>query len=307
MIIFAHTDAHHTKDNDLVIDCKVGGNPLPIVEWFKNDAPVELNERVQQVESAEGQSAVMISTPTTADSGRYKCRATNKLGTVEQEHEVVFTPPVVPVSGRREYSKAKKDPGDDIMGGDEPAPAAPPVKEKAAPPPAPATRHVQIQEQPEKARGTKTEYEEFVAPLGGYKTSMVLEEVEYVRRHVVPSMRDIRNVSRNQLSFGTNLTNRVVAEGGRAKLSCYVAGPDPLPRWTKDDVALKFGAKYKNASGDGIIGMEVMNCRPDDSGQYELTVRNSVSCITTMCKLEVYKVRKSTDLKPTFTRNLKRK
>lgn len=275
---------------------------MPVVEWFKDGAPVELNERVQQVENADGQSALIINKPTTADSGQYRCVAKNKQGSAEQTHEVIFTPPVVPVAGRREYKKpvAVDTPADDTDDNEAPEPKADKV-------PPPAQRHVQIKvEDKTPARGTKTEYED-VKPSSGYKSSMVIEEVEYVRRHVLPSMKEILKSGRCKLSFATHLTNRVVAAGGRAKLSCAVLGPDAMARWTKDDVAIKYGTKYKNASGEGIVGIEVQNCRPDDSGLYELTVKNQVSCLTSVCRLEVYSVRKATgDLKPTFTRNLKR-
>lgn len=253
------------------------------------------------METADGQSALIINKPTTADSGQYRCVATNKLGAAEQTHEVIFTPPIVPVAGRREYKKPApvEAPADDADDSE----TAEPKAEKV-----PAQRHVQIKvEDKTPARGTKTEYED-VKPTAEYKSSMVIEQVEYVRRHVLPSMKEILKSGRSKLSFATHLTNRVVAAGGRAKLSCAVLGPEAMARWTKDDVALKYGSKYKNASGEGIVGIEVQNCRPEDSGLYELTVKNQVSCLTSVCRLEVYSVRKATgDLKPTFTRNLKRK
>lgn len=292
---------HHTKENDLVIDCKVGGNPLPLVEWFKDDAPVELNARIQQVEAADGQSQLIISTPTPDDSGTYLCRATNRLGTVEQSHPVVFTPPIIPVTGRRERQPKVAPPADETA---DPQAAAP---KKPEPKVAIVLPQVQISTEP--ARGTKTELFEAEPPSGGYKLSVEPVSIDYVRRHVVPSMKEIRNAARSKLSLATHLQNRVVAQGTRVKLSCLVLGPEPLARWTKDDEAIKYGAKYKNASGDGICGIEVLNCRPSDSGQYELTVKNQVSCLTSVCRLEVYSVGKSSassDVKPTFARIMKR-
>lgn len=271
---------------------------MPVIEWFKDGEPVELNERIQQVENADGQSELIFNKPTPADSGLYKCVATNSLGTVEQEHPVVFTPPTIPATGRREYPKRVKaevieDESDETK-----------VVEKEPPPPVVAPRHVHIVEE-SKVHGAKTEFDDGPA-LGGFKTHMVLDKVEYVRRHLVPSMREIRDATRCKLSFATHLTNRVVAEGMRAKLSCVVQGPGPIPRWTKDDVAIKYGSKYKNACSDGICGIEIMNCRREDSGRYELSVKNAVSCLTSECQLEVYSVRKSSDVAPMFIRNLKR-
>lgn len=295
------TDVHHTKENDLIIDCKVGGNPLPIVEWFKDEAPVELNERIQQVECADGQSQLIINSPTTADSGTYACRATNRLGTLEQSHPVVFTPPIIPVTGRRERAPKVEPAAEDSTEKE--------TKELTRPVPKVAIVLPQVHISTEPARGTKTELFEAEPPSGGYKLSIQTDPVEYVRRHVVPSMKEIRNAARSKLSLATHLMNRVVVEGSKAKLYCLVLGPEPLARWTKDDVAIKYGSKYKNASGDGICGIEVLNCRVSDSGQYELTVKNQVSCLTSVCQLEVYRVGKAmatADVKPTFARNMRR-
>lgn len=273
IIYLSPTDVYHTKDNDLIIDCKVRGNPRPTIAWTKDNVPVVFDERTQQVENNEGQCELVINDPKPSDSGTYVCTATNKLGSQTQEHKVVFTPSSVPMSRRESgLSSAKNESG----GG---ATATEGTTDDSTPRP----------------------------PSGRQATKPEEPAEEYVRRHLPPTAEEILAATKNKLSFVTHLTNRVFPAGSRVKLACVVQGPEPNPRWLKEENPISFGARFKNASRDGICGLEILNVTPEDSGTYTLIVRNSDCNITSSCSLNVYETSSTADFAPTFTRNLKRK
>lgn len=110
--------------------------------------------------------------------------------------------------------------------------------------------------------------------------------------------------ARLAIHFSTNLTNRVVAEGSKVRLTCCLEGADPLIRWTKDNQPVVFGTKVRNASQNGLCVVELTSASVGDSGIYKCWARNESGEAETSGKLEIYPVAKSSDLTPTFTRAL---
>lgn len=135
----------------------------------------------------------------------------------------------------------------------------------------------------------------------------VKSEPVFERRSVGLSIEEMMKITRNQLFFVTNLSNRVFPENAKVKLSCVVQGPDPNIRWIKDDTPIVYSARVKNLSRDGLCVLEISSCTPDDSGIYKIIAKNQDSEITCTCKLQVYATSQVADIEPTFTRNLKRK
>lgn len=142
-------------------------------------------------------------------------------------------------------------------------------------------------------------------PSGKPKAEPVVETTSS-RRYAGPSIEEMLQATRNKLSFVTHLTNRVFPENSKVKLSCVVQGPDPNIRWIKDGAPIVYSSRIKNLSREGLCVLEISNCVPDDSGDYQLLARNPDSEITCSCKLQVYATSQTSDFKPTFTRNLKR-
>lgn len=127
------------------------------------------------------------------------------------------------------------------------------------------------------------------------------------RRYPPPSIEDMMRAIRNKLCFVTILTSRVCPENTNIKLSCVVQGPDPMARWIKDNVPVVYSSRIKNMSRNGVCVLDITGCLPEDSGVYQLIVRNQDSDITCSCSLQVYATEHNDDLAPTFTRNLRRK
>lgn len=270
-------DIYHGPEKDLVIDCKVRGNPRPLITWLKDDLPLEFDERMQQIEHLDGVCELIIHQPTTKDSGKYTCTATNSIGSQTTSHLVEYVPhPSLPGSRRdsgmasgRESSAATSDNESDDK-----------KDEKAA---------------AGKGKGK-----------GGPKLPPSSKAQEYQsRRPVAPTLEELLKASRSKLSFVTHLTNRVFPEGTKAKLACVVQGPDPNVRWLKNDQPVVYSPRVRNLSREGLCAIEIDKCTVDDSGTYTVVVRNQESGIECSCNVQIYETKGSADLAPTFTRSLK--
>lgn len=111
--------------------------------------------------------------------------------------------------------------------------------------------------------------------------------------------------ARIQIHFQTKMSNRVVAEGTKVKMTCYVAGADPFIRWFKDDQPVVFSPKCRQLSSNGLCILELTSPTVADAGVYRCYARNDSGEAETTAKLEVYTKGDSADLAPTFTRSLK--
>lgn len=267
-------DVYHAQEKDLVVDCKVRANPRPVVNWQKDNLPIEFDERMQQIEHLDGVCELIIHQPTVKDSGLYTCTATNSIGTQTTTHQVDYTPhPSLPGS-RRDSGMASSVAESDTGEKDDDK------KDDAS----------------TKGKGAKK-----LPP-----SSKTESKVEYSsRRQAAPTIEELLKASRAKLSFVTHLTNRVFPEGSRVKLSCIVQGPDPNIRWMRNDQPVVYSPRVRNLSRDGLCVLEIATCTLDDSGLYTCIARNQESDISCGCNVQVYETKGTADLLPTFTRSLK--
>lgn len=90
MIYCLFVDTYHLAENELILECRIRGQPLPTITWLKNDKPV-LSERYQAHYLADGVCRLTISNPTTEDSGKYTCKAESSVWSDKITHDVFFT------------------------------------------------------------------------------------------------------------------------------------------------------------------------------------------------------------------------
>lgn len=83
-------DTYHLAENELVLECRIRGQPLPTITWLKNDKPI-LSERYQAHYLADGVCRLTISNPTKEDSGKYTCKAESSVWSDKITHDVYFT------------------------------------------------------------------------------------------------------------------------------------------------------------------------------------------------------------------------
>lgn len=263
---------YHSRENDLIVDCKVSGNPRPVINWFKDDMAIELDERVQQVEHGDGGCELIINKPTSKDSGNYSCVATNSLGTLKNSHFVELSG--LPMS-RRESSGSEAEKKEGLTNGDSGEAGDEEGKSKG------------------KGKGKgKAKKQDDTEPASDGGSS----------RRYVPELPN----PKNKLNFITHLSNRTFAEGTKVKLTLVVQGPDPNIRWLKDGNPIVYGPRVKNMSKEGgLCVLEITKAIPDDTGIYTCLVKNQDSSIESSAKLHIYETKQSSDFVPTFTRAIK--
>lgn len=103
-------------------------------------------------------------------------------------------------------------------------------------------------------------------------------------------------------SFMKNLT---IEEGNRAKFVCSVIGQVDTVEWFKDNVPLQpeLDRRYRFInSGDAIVGLEIHDVTPNDSGFYTCTINGRRNSVTSSSKLTVYEAYKSHKKSLTYDR-----
>lgn len=65
--------------NDVSMDCRVSGSQPMTIVWFKDDQEIELGAKFQS-EFKDSSATLRVSRLEKADSGVYKCKATNSAG-----------------------------------------------------------------------------------------------------------------------------------------------------------------------------------------------------------------------------------
>lgn len=84
-------------------------------------------------------------------------------------------------------------------------------------------------------------------------------------------------------SFTFLLRPRVMQEKDTCKLLCCLSGkPFPTVKWYKDKRELS-KYEYSMSHSDGVITMEIVGCRPSDSGKYTCVATNCHGTDETSC------------------------
>lgn len=77
--------------------CRISGDPTPTVEWFKNSLPLATDDRVT-TGSAGDMNYVNFLEVKNKDEGRYRCVATNEVGSVSTTADLTIESSVRPPS-----------------------------------------------------------------------------------------------------------------------------------------------------------------------------------------------------------------
>lgn len=82
------SDSYHAHSNQLILECKVHGDPNPTIDWYKNGVKLTKNQHISFKENIEGVRQLIITDPDWSDNGSYKCEATNSAKSTEINHIV---------------------------------------------------------------------------------------------------------------------------------------------------------------------------------------------------------------------------
>lgn len=272
--------------NEIYLETHVRGQPRPTIEWFKDSVAIDRNDtKYKQIDHPDGTCELVVNYPKKTDCGKFVCKATNRAGGSEIAHNVLFESKEAHIADNRHRvyhadrpvrgkSEAVQENGGDAAVAEEEKPG---------------------EEGKGKGRGRGKGAASSTAAAPAAASSEPPAKVKETRE------------PRKGINFASKLSNRVVAEGSKVKLTCYLEGADPAVRWLKGDQPVVYGPKCRQSNNNGVCVLEFAAVTEADSGSYTCFARNLSGEVTTTANLEVFPNPNpgSGDIAPTFTRNIK--
>lgn len=284
-------ETYHLNSNELILETGVRGQPTPQVQWFKDSIEIQSGGRYQIIEHQDGTCELIIDRPDNKDSGKYVVKAESRAGKMEISHYVLF-------EGKAHHI------ADNIHGvfhADKsllrPKEAEKPAPVKAAPAPAAAGEEgaeASEEEGKGKRRGRKK---------GDPEDEGASSATDYASD--TASMSSKRREKNIGIHFSTSMRDRVVAEGSKVKISCFLEAKEPNVKWFKDEEPIQNSPKIRGRYSEGLCLLEINSATPEDNGVYKCWGRDETGDASTSCRLEVYEDPGTGDVPPTFTRNIK--
>lgn len=282
------------------------GRPRPNVEWFKDSVKVEKdNPKYHQIDHPDGTCELIVNFPHPNDSGKFVCKAFNRAGESEilhpmifegKEHHVINNRHRVYHADHQRVEQAKIDARGGI-----PLPAAPEKVVKAAETNADGTPTGSGTGTPASGKGKGRG-----RGGGNTRTESSPAPAEQPAAAAPPAPRkEEKRESKIGIYFASKLSDRVVVDGSKVKLTCYLEGTEPVVKWFRDDQPIVYSAKCKQSNLNGVCTLQLDAVVEADSGVYKCTAKNQSGEVTTTCNLQVFPSPGSGDAPPTFTRALK--
>ncbi|XP_033252965.1 muscle M-line assembly protein unc-89-like isoform X1 [Drosophila miranda] len=286
-------DTYHLNTNELILETAVRGQPTPEVQWFKDSIEIQSGGRFQLIEHQDGSCELHIDRPDNKDSGKYVVKAESRAGKMEISHYVLFESMAHHIADNihgvfhadKNLLRAKEEkekPSEDCR---KPAPAA------AAPE---AESEAETEEGKGKRRGHKADDDEGVS--SAYASDYASDSGS------ISSKRREKNIV---IHFSTSMRDRVVAEGSKVKISCFLDAKEPQVKWFKDGEQLVNGPKIRGRYSEGLCLLEITSATAEDNGEFKCWGRDETGEASTSCRLEVFEDAGTGDVPPTFTRNIK--
>ncbi|KAH8347927.1 hypothetical protein KR084_002412 [Drosophila pseudotakahashii] len=277
-------ETYHLNTNELILETAVRGQPTPEVQWFKDSIEIQSGGRYQLIEHQDGTRELIIDRPDNKDSGKYVLKAESRAGKMEISHYVLFEGQAHHISdnihGVFHADKSLLRPKE----------VEKPVEKKPAPAAA-GEPESEAEDGKAKKRGRKDEDES-----SAYATDNASDTAS------LSSKRREKNIA---IHFSTSMRDRVVAEGSKVKISCFLEAKEPQVKWFKDGEQIQNSPKIRGRYSEGLCLLEVMSATAEDNGEYKCWGRDETGEASTSCRLEVYEDPGTGDVPPTFTRNIK--
>lgn len=252
------------------------------------------NPKYQIFAHPDGTHELIVNYPHPNDSGKFVCKAYNRAGESSILHPMLFEGKEAHIVNNRHrvfhadqqrLQRAKIDARGGI-----------PLPQEERPPEPPAPRHGSSGTPaglPRSGTGTRTESSPApaAAPVESYAPA--------------GRQKEEKRESKVGIHFASKLSDRVVVDGSKVKLTCYLDGTEPVIKWFKDEQQLAYSPKCKQSNLNGVLTLEFPAATEADSGVYKCVAKNNSGEVTTTCNLQVFPSPGSSDAKPTFTRSLK--
>ncbi|XP_061389091.1 muscle M-line assembly protein unc-89 [Musca vetustissima] len=283
-------ETYHLNTNELILETGVRGEPTPTIQWLKDNIDIEEGGRIHKFHHADGTLELVIDCPNPKDKGKYIVRAENSAGKAEITHLVAFE--------GKEHHIADNIHG--VFHADKSL-LKPKQVEEEKPKAAPASA-ADASDSETDSKGKKKvrkprkddESEAEAASASIYVSDVASETGSLKKREKVIG-----------IYFPTNMKDRVVAEGSKVKISCFLESKEPQVKWFKNGEPLQNSPKCRGRYNEGLCILEIPAATLEDAGEYKCWARDETGEASTFCRLEVYSDPGSGDTPPTFTRNIK--
>lgn len=285
--------------NELILETGVRGVPTPEIHWFKDMVELTQGGKYHMLEHQDGTIELVIDYPDQKDSGKYVIKAESRAGKAEISHYVLF-------EGKAHHI------ADNIHGvfHADKSLLRPKTKDeepvKATPAPAAAAAAAETDTDAEEAgsKGAKGRR------MSRRKSRRGGDEEEEGVSTATEFASDSGSLKKREkvigIHFATNIRDRLVTEGSKVKISCFLEAKEPQVKWIKNGEPLQNKPdKIRGRYSEGLCLLEIFNVTPEDAGDYQCWARDETGECSTNCKLEVYENPGTGDTPPTFTRNIK--
>ena len=284
-------ESYHLTLNELILETGVRGVPMPQVQWLRDNVEIENGGRVHIFQHADGACELVIDSPSEKDNGKYMVRAESSAGKAEIVHSVLFR--------GKEHHIADNIHG--VFHADKnllkPKQVEAEKPKEAAKPEGTDAESEEGSKGKRRVRKPKKDDEEAEASsvsASAYATDTGSETSSLKKREKVIG-----------IHFATAVRDRVVAEGSKVKISCFLEAKEPQVKWFKNDEQIQNSQKIRGRYVEGLCTLEIGSATLEDSGEYKCWARDETGEASTFCRLEVYSDPGTGDVPPTFTRNIK--
>lgn len=279
-------EIYHLNTNELVLETGVRGQPTPQVQWSKDNFEIKNGGRYQILQHQDGTCELIIDRPDAKDCGKYLVRAENSAGKSEITHTVLF-------EGKASHI-AENIHG--VFHADKSLLRAKTVEDEKA---VPSKAEVAESDAEDKDGKGKSKA----------KAKKAKKEEEETTSSATEIASDTGSLKKREkvigIHFATSVRDRVVAEGSKVKISCFLESKEPQVKWFKNDEPIANSPKIRGRHSEGLCLLDIASATVEDSGVYKCWARDETGEASTFCKLEVYADPGTGDVPPTFTRNIK--
>ncbi|KYB28240.1 SEC14 domain and spectrin repeat-containing protein 1-like Protein [Tribolium castaneum] len=278
--------------------CKVEGNPLPTVQWFKNYECID-NSPDYVITYNNGEAILKFDKVSLEDKAEYTCKATNELGVAQSTASLTVTP-LEPTEAPKfilPLSNVMARAGQKIKLECEVSGLPPPIltwthNGKAVK----EARELKLQFEGNKA--TLLVFEAFPKDAGTYVVNAknIAGEASSacsvsVKGRLPTETSDSELASDMEPvkpSIQLPLTNVSVTEGNRVRLDCVIVGqPEPEVIWYHDDRPVKESPDFQLLFQGDRCSLIIQEALPEDAGQYKVVALNSAGEASSKCSLTV--------------------
>ena len=271
-------------DGDVKLQVRVSGRPLPEVNWFKNDEPLQVSDSLT-LHSDGDRHTLSIQGPTPKDKGVYKCVASNDAGTATRSFDVNIegNPDWVMPSFQDHLASAFQisDDGDVTMEVKVAGNPFPEIEWTRDGEPIKESDRIHVLRKIDdiyslviRGAGPKDEGEYTCTatnPAGKTMRTFTLNVDDTTSKHVAPveeavAPPRVMELPERRASFH-------ISYEGDVKLQVKFSG-EPEIEWSKDGKPVHNSSHIQLQSKEGVHTLLIKGATPDDKGLYKCTATN---------------------------------